>query len=122
MVYSNLDQKFVKLSGKLDNTLGKKLRKKFRVVMKEVDKLKDDHRRAKEIGSVLQTLPWVEGVMPIDTNILIFSVEDTASILQSLRNSDVLALPFGPKQIRFVTHLDFTDDDLEKTVAALRAI
>lgn len=87
-----------------------------------VDKLKDDHRRAKEIGSVLQTLPWVEGVMPIDTNILIFSVEDTASILQSLRNSDVLALPFGPKQIRFVTHLDFTDDDLEKTVAALRAI
>ena len=87
-----------------------------------IEHLKEDHERARAIGAELIRFPWVNDVMPIDTNILIFNVDDVSSIMQKLSKSGVLAIPFGPNQIRFVTHLDFTDDDLTKTIDALKSI
>ena len=87
-----------------------------------IDRLKIDHERARSIGSELTKLSWVNDVMPIDTNILIFSVDDVTAVMQKLKEAGVMAVPFGPNQIRFVTHLDFTDDDLERTVSALQSV
>jgi threonine aldolase len=87
-----------------------------------VAKLKEDHERARVIGKELENCSFVNSVMPIDTNILIFSVDDVQDILAKLKEKDILGIAFGPNQIRFVTHLDFTDDMLEETVSALRRI
>ena len=41
-----------------------------------VDRLADDHRRAQQIGAVLENCPYVKKVEPIETNIVIFYVQD----------------------------------------------
>ena len=40
-----------------------------------IKRLEDDHRRAKELGQLLQQLPWVATVAPTETNIVIFEVK-----------------------------------------------
>lgn len=87
-----------------------------------VAKLKDDHRRAREIGQALKSCSYVNEIMPIDTNILIFSADNVDEILEKMAAKGVLGIPFSPTDIRLVTHLDFTDNMLEKTVEVLKSI
>ena len=87
-----------------------------------IKRLKDDHERARAIGRELEGYSFVNDVMPIDTNILIFSVDNVEDILAKLKKNGILGVPFGSNQIRFVTHLDFTDNMLEETVKVLRGI
>ena len=90
-----------------------------------IDRLKDDHRRARTIGSALQEAAFVCEVKSIDTNIIIFLLKDgytTDQILSSLASKNVLALSFNPNEIRMITHLDFTDEMLNPTVEAIKSI
>lgn len=90
-----------------------------------VNRLKEDNDRAKKIGSVLQDLPFVGMVRPVKTNILIFDVNPpfTAdSFLEKLREQDIQAVAFGPQTVRFVTHLDFTEQMSEKVISVLKNI
>lgn len=84
-----------------------------------VIRLREDHQRARALGDVLQKASFVQEVMPVDTNIVIFSVDDVEKRLRQLKEKGVLAVPFGGNQIRFVTHLDFTDEMLDKTVKTI---
>lgn len=88
-----------------------------------ITRLKDDHSRAKELGNVLSSLPYVESVMPVDTNIVIFNLTDkytAASFEEALKPYNIKLAAFGKQTIRFVTHLDFTDDMLEKVIEVLK--
>lgn len=90
-----------------------------------VERLKEDHARAQALGKALAHLSWVKSVMPVDTNIVIFSVVNTTTpekILAQLSEHQIKALKFGAQEIRLVTHLDFTDKMLEKTVEVLTKI
>jgi threonine aldolase len=91
-----------------------------------IHRLKDDHRRAKAIANGLKDLPWVDSIVPVDTNIIIFSVPDpitTDQVLAELSSHNIRAVKFrGPKEIRMVTHLDFTDDMLDRTVTVLKKL
>lgn len=88
-----------------------------------INRLKEDHRRAREIGKLLETLPYVDEVIPVETNILIFKVSmNEADFLVKLKEKGILATAFGPKTIRFVTHLDFTEEMLNRTVEILKQI
>jgi threonine aldolase len=91
-----------------------------------VARLKDDHRRAKTLGAAIKDLSWVESVDPIDTNIIIFSVINTLTtdqVLSELTSNNIRAVKFrGPKEIRMVTHLDFTDNMLDQAITSLRKI
>jgi len=90
-----------------------------------VDRLKDDHRRAKELEKVLIDLPYVFSVMPVDTNIIIFELEKGVGcqrFLSKIGEHNIKALDFHNDQIRLVTHLDFDDNMLEKTIEVLKKI
>jgi len=88
-----------------------------------ISRLKEDHRRAREIGNILKDLPYVDEVIPVETNILIFKVSMyEADFLVKLKEKGILATAFGPKTIRFVTHLDFTEEMLNRTVEILKQI
>ena len=87
-----------------------------------IPRLADDHRRARQLGEALQECSFVKDIMPIDTNIVIFSVDDVSKILAQLKAKGLLAVPFGPNEIRFVTHLDFTDKHLDEAVRILRSL
>ncbi|MCB0571678.1 MAG: aminotransferase class I/II-fold pyridoxal phosphate-dependent enzyme [Phaeodactylibacter sp.] len=91
----------------------------------QVARLKEDNERARRIGALLQTLPYVADVRPVQTNILIFDVRPpyTAdSFLQKLAGYGIKATPFGPQTVRFVTHLDFTEAMTERVLQVLQAI
>jgi len=75
-----------------------------------IERLKEDHQRARALGKALSQASFVEEVMPVDTNIVIFSVDDVEKWLHQLKEKGVLGVPFGGNQIRFVTHLGFTEE------------
>lgn len=90
-----------------------------------IGRLKEDHARAQVLGKELSQLVWIKSVMPVDTNIVIFSVEDATTpenILVQLNQEQVKAIKFGPQEIRLVTHLDFDDKMLDKTIQVLKKI
>jgi threonine aldolase len=60
--------------------------------------------------------------LPVETNIVIFqtpSAQANNDLLDYLKENNILAAAFGKDKIRFVTHLDFTDDMLEKLLEVL---
>lgn len=90
-----------------------------------VNRLKEDHARAKTIGETLQNCAYVASVLPVETNIVIFNLNEKMSagnFVSQLASHGIKAVGFGKQAIRFVTHLDFNDEMLEKTVKALKAI
>ena len=90
-----------------------------------ITRLKDDHVRAKELGNVLSTLSYVESVMPVDTNIVIFNLTDkytAVSFEEALKPYHIKLAAFGKQTIRFVTHLDFTDEMLTRVVEILKKL
>ncbi len=86
-------------------------------------RLREDHHRAKQIEAVLKTLPYVESILPVDTNIIIFNLTDkytAVSFEEALKPYHIKLAAFGKQTIRFVTHLDFTDDMLEIVIDVLK--
>ena len=86
-----------------------------------VSQLKDDHRRAKEIESVLSSLDYVSEVIPVETNILIFVLDDPTRLVDYLETKNIYCSAVSQNQIRFVTHFQFDDEMLEKLKEALIA-
>ena len=83
-----------------------------------VSRLKEDHVRARQLGEIVGTRPWVKSVMPVDTNIVIFELENGITpqhVLTKLAEHQIKAIAFGAQEIRLVTHLDFNDHHLQKT-------
>ncbi len=77
-----------------------------------IDRLKDDHRRAKELGLALSQLPWVAKVEPIETNILIFEVHasvDATIVIEKLKQRGIFISSMGNGKLRMVTHLDYKE-------------
>ncbi len=90
-----------------------------------IERLKEDHKRAKIIGKVLEQLPYVDQVLPVDTNIVIITLNnDLASsrFLRILGEAGIQAAHFGKQQVRFVTHLDFNDDMLDESIRILKRL
>jgi threonine aldolase len=90
-----------------------------------VERLREDHRRAKELETLLQALPYVEEVTPVQTNLVFFSLKASMPVdlfLQKLRENDIYAMALAPQQVRFVTHLDISDEMMEKVKTVLKGL
>ncbi|MBT31348.1 MAG: threonine aldolase [Thalassobius sp.] len=87
-----------------------------------VERLKDDHRRAKQLANALKEAAFVEDMYPVETNIVIFKVKNSAEMVKTLAEKGVKCITFSPVHVRMVTHLDFTDDMLEHTLQAIHSI
>ena len=78
-----------------------------------LDRLAEDHKKAYEIGKVLSTLNFIKKVEPIETNIIIFEVDDSkmsvANFLKKLEDNKIAIISMGQGKLRIVTHLDYTD-------------
>ncbi|SDB40166.1 L-threonine aldolase [Flavobacteriaceae bacterium MAR_2010_188] len=78
-----------------------------------IDRLKDDHKKAKEIGLVLEKLNFIESVDPVETNIIIFRLKkgiDDAQFLNDLNSKNIKLSNMGSGKLRIVTHMDYTDE------------
>lgn len=90
-----------------------------------VERLKEDHKHAKGLEQSLNELSWVKEVIPVQTNIVVFVLNDhdrRDSIIAQLAEKGVYVMAFGPGMIRMVTHLDVTSDDIDQTIHILRSV
>lgn len=91
-----------------------------------VSRLKDDHLKARQLETELRALPFVESILPVYTNIIIFNLKKEAlsgeGFEKKLLEKGIKISAFGKQTIRFVTHLDFTDSMLERTIKALKTV
>ena len=90
-----------------------------------LERLKEDHRRARLIGDMLEGKAFVDEVLPVDTNIIVFRLVDGLKpdrLLADLEERGVLAVPFGGQLVRLVTHLDFTEEMLNPLSEALGSL
>jgi threonine aldolase len=84
-----------------------------------IDRLQEDHQHAKAIAAAIQKKDFVDDMLPVETNIIIFSVKQpwsAKSFVEKLRESDILGHPISATQIRLVLHLDITPEMVEKTI------
>ncbi len=90
-----------------------------------IERLKEDHNKAKQLGNALGGLSYVKKVLPVYTNIVVFEVVDEidySGIISKLEEKGLRSVAFGPQQIRLVTHLDFTDDMLTEAINILKSL
>ena len=88
-----------------------------------IERLADDHKKAKDIEQVLNTLSYIKKVEPVETNIIIFYVKDHLNaddFISVMEEKNILLTPMGDGKIRIVTHLDFSDQMLEKLLYELK--
>lgn len=86
-----------------------------------VDRLAEDHRRARRLAEAVAERWPDAGCDPAEvrTNIVLFHHDDPAWLLAALAERGVGAVTLGPRTVRFVTHAGIDDAALE---VALRAI
>jgi len=88
-----------------------------------IQRLADDHKKAKDIEQLLNSLSYIKKVEPVETNIIIFYVEDhlnAEDFISKMEEKNILLTPMGDGKIRIVTHLDFSDQMLEKLLYELK--
>lgn len=91
-----------------------------------VDRLAEDHRRAKQLALAIAEIPGIQ-LNPdhIQTNIIIFDLKhpriSIPVFLEELKKRTILALA-TKGGIRFVTHKDIGDEDVERAISAFKEI
>ena len=88
-----------------------------------VARLAEDHEHALLLARNLAKLPGVEiDVSRVDTNIVIFEVDDAPGLAEGLAQAGVQVMALGPRRIRAVTHLDVDRAAIYRALAAFREL
>jgi threonine aldolase len=88
-----------------------------------VARLADDHRAATQLAAALRPLPYVAEILEPETNLVLFRLDESqltvADCLARLEAQGIKASGFGGSWVRFVTHLDVSEEMLTRVIAAL---
>ncbi|MDQ4041176.1 MAG: aminotransferase class I/II-fold pyridoxal phosphate-dependent enzyme [Actinomycetota bacterium] len=86
-----------------------------------VERLAEDHANARVLADGLAEIRGVRlDASRVDSNIVIFEVDDAAALTGALYEAGVEVTPLGPERIRMVTHLDVDRAGCERAVAVVR--
>lgn len=88
-----------------------------------IDRLADDHRRARELARALAGLPGLQ-VEPVETNIVVVRPEarNAAELSTGLAEGGVRTLALADDLLRFVTHREIEDSHVELAIAGLTGL
>jgi len=88
-----------------------------------IERLAEDHKKAKEIANVLSSLSSIKTVEPFETNIIIFEVNENVNendFVQKLANKNIRIIGMGGGKLRMVTHMDYTNAMHEKCLSTIQ--
>ncbi|MCB1646224.1 MAG: aminotransferase class I/II-fold pyridoxal phosphate-dependent enzyme [Pseudomonadales bacterium] len=80
-----------------------------------IDRLQEDHDKASLLARCLNSQDWVESVLPVETNIVIArlaSPQYSAALVAALQQQHIRISDLGQGQIRLVTHLDVSMEEI----------
>lgn len=84
-----------------------------------IERLKEDHANAKAIATAISSRSFVKLMLPVETNIIIFELDESLTapqLVARLKEQDILGYAISPNRVRLVTHLDITPAMTEKTI------
>ncbi|MBW1981095.1 MAG: low-specificity L-threonine aldolase [Deltaproteobacteria bacterium] len=90
-----------------------------------LQRLSEDHQKAKQLAAGLSRLPGIQlEEEAVVTNIVMFDVTETglsaADFVEKIAAQGVLMIPFGPRTVRAVTHLDVSSADIEAALTIMQ--
>jgi len=83
-----------------------------------VERLAEDHANARRLAVGLERLGFPIARAP-ETNMVVFTVRDSARFIAGSRERDLLINPVSPGRFRAVTHLDVSADDIDDALGRL---
>ena len=90
------------------------------------ERLADDHNKAQDIGAVLKKLNVIKKVEPIETNIIIFELDQSKiseqDFLNKLEENNISIIGMGQGKLRVVTHLDYTEEMHQHFLKILKSL
>jgi threonine aldolase len=88
-----------------------------------VERLAEDHANARLLAEGLAELPLVRiDPATVETNIVIFEIDDAPARAAKLRDAGVDIGALGPRSIRAVTHLDVDRAGIERALETMRLV
>ncbi len=90
-----------------------------------IDRLQDDHDNAKKIASALSVKHFVGEILPVETNIVIFEILSpyTPESFSALMEAHAISvMEISASQVRMVTHLDVSNEQVDKLVSIITSL
>ena len=88
-----------------------------------IHRLAEDHEHAQLLAQGLAQVPGVRiDPASVETNIVVFDVDEGPAFQSRLREAGVLTTAFGPARVRMVTHYGISRADIEEALARVRRI
>ena len=90
-----------------------------------IERLSEDHKKAKEIGEVLMKSKFVKSVEKIETNIVIFQLQgdiNEFSFIKKLNKLNIKLISMGSNKLRLVTHLNYTNNHHEYFISSIKSL
>lgn len=89
-----------------------------------VERLAKDHEKAKKLWKELKELGFGLTPDPVETNIFFARTDsigvNAVDLAEFLKEKGIAIGPRDEREIRFVTHLDVTEDDIDKAIAGIK--
>lgn len=90
-----------------------------------VERLAEDHARARRLEEALSNHKAVSTVKPVETNIVIFKLKegyDAKAWMEELAKQEISIIAMSATDLRMVTHHDINDADIEEVIRRIQAI
>lgn len=90
-----------------------------------IERLAEDHKRAKKIAEALSKKDFIGTFLPVETNILIFEVKGRhtpESFTEEMLKHDIRVTAISKTQVRIVLHLDITEKMAAKTINVIEEL
>ncbi len=90
-----------------------------------IERLSEDHHHAQQLATALRHKDFVDKMLPVETNIVIFEVNENysaAKLADEFKTHNVLVIAISKTQIRFVTHLDVTAAMMNETIQVINQL
>ena len=87
-----------------------------------IDRLAEDHKKAKELEVALAKSSFVKKVEPVETNIVIFELNNKYSekiFLEALSDKKIKIIGMGSNKLRLVTHLNYDDNQHDRVLKVI---
>ncbi|NIK11340.1 low-specificity L-threonine aldolase [Alkalibacillus sp. S2W] len=96
------------------------------IALTEMSKrLDEDHKHAAKLANGIKEAGF-ELAYPVETNIVIMDVASAgisgADMMTRLADDGIQAVQFGPTLVRFVTHYDVSEEEIDETILVLKKI
>lgn len=90
-----------------------------------IERLEEDHQHAKQIAASLVTSKYVNHILPVETNIIIFETTESITapeLVARLKEKEILGYAIAPNRVRLVLHLDITQQMVEYTIDTFKLL